>query len=48
MKKIIALTLALLLAVSGLAGCRATAVVGVTQPEETTKPRKPSLWGTTP
>ena len=45
MKKIIALTLALLLAVSGLAGCRATAVVGVTQPEETTKPTETQPLG---
>ena len=45
MKKIIALTLALLLAVSGLAGCRATAVVGVTQPEETTQPTETQPLG---
>ena len=45
MKKIIALTLALLLAVSGLAGCRATAVVGVTQPTETTKPTETQPLG---
>ena len=45
MKKIIALTLALLLAVSGLAGCRATAVVGVTQPTESTKPTETQPLG---
>ncbi len=45
MKKIIALTLALLLALTAFTGCRATAVVGVTQPTETTKPTETQPLG---